>query len=116
MADKFIHILIDGTQKYPFCRLQLECYYKTLGHQCNKKHYDPSASIDVIYLFVQVEILKENGNKLVLHCSAGYDNSPSEELKAAGDNFTLNARLDCGGVACSAYASCRKGDWFESRP
>jgi len=32
----------------------------------------------------QVDILKENGNKLVLHCSAGYDNSPSEELKAAG--------------------------------
>jgi len=32
----------------------------------------------------QVEILKENGNKLILHCSAGFDNSPTEELKAAG--------------------------------
>jgi len=32
----------------------------------------------------QVEILKENGTKLVLHCSAGYDNSPTKELKEAG--------------------------------
>jgi len=32
----------------------------------------------------QVDILKENGNKLILHCSAGFDNSPTEELKAAG--------------------------------
>jgi len=32
----------------------------------------------------QVEILKENGNKIILHCSAGFDNSPTEELKAAG--------------------------------
>jgi len=32
----------------------------------------------------QVEILKENGTKLILHCSAGFDNSPTEELKAAG--------------------------------
>lgn len=32
----------------------------------------------------QVEILKENGNQLILHCSAGYDNSPTSELKEAG--------------------------------
>jgi len=32
----------------------------------------------------QVEILKDNGTKLILHCSAGFDNSPTEELKAAG--------------------------------
>ena len=32
----------------------------------------------------QVEIIKENGNKLVLHCSAGFDNSPTSELKEAG--------------------------------
>jgi len=31
-----------------------------------------------------VEILKENGTQLVLHCSAGFDNSPTAELKAAG--------------------------------
>jgi len=32
----------------------------------------------------QVKILKENGNKLILHCSAGFDNCPTEELKSAG--------------------------------
>jgi len=32
----------------------------------------------------QVKILKENGNKIILHCSAGFDNSPTEELKAEG--------------------------------
>jgi len=32
----------------------------------------------------QVPILVDNGNKLILHCSAGYDNAPWEELKAAG--------------------------------
>jgi len=32
----------------------------------------------------QATILKDNGNKLILHCSAGFDNSPTEELKAAG--------------------------------
>jgi len=32
----------------------------------------------------QVQILVENGNKLVLHCSAGFDNAPSELLKEAG--------------------------------
>jgi len=32
----------------------------------------------------QVEILKDNGTQLILHCSAGYDNSPTQELKAAG--------------------------------
>ena len=32
----------------------------------------------------QVEILKENGTALILHCSAGYDNSPTQQLKAAG--------------------------------
>jgi len=32
----------------------------------------------------QVEILKKNGNELILCCSAGYDNVPLEELKEAG--------------------------------
>ena len=32
----------------------------------------------------QVEILKDNGNKLVLCCSAGFDNVPVEPCKAAG--------------------------------
>jgi len=32
----------------------------------------------------QVSILKENGNKAILHCSAGFDNSPTAELKEAG--------------------------------
>ena len=32
----------------------------------------------------QVEILKENGTRLVLHCSAGFDNSPTQELREAG--------------------------------
>jgi D-lactate dehydrogenase len=31
-----------------------------------------------------VEILKSNGNKLILCCSAGFDNVPLEECKAAG--------------------------------
>ena len=32
----------------------------------------------------QVEILKQNGNKLILCCSAGFDNLPLDEVKAAG--------------------------------
>ena len=32
----------------------------------------------------QVEILKDNGNKLILCCSAGFDNIPLEQCKAAG--------------------------------
>jgi len=32
----------------------------------------------------QVEIIKENGNQLILHCSAGFDNSPTSELREAG--------------------------------
>ncbi len=32
----------------------------------------------------QVDIIKNNGNKLILHCSAGFDNSPSQELREAG--------------------------------
>ncbi len=31
-----------------------------------------------------MEILKSNGNKLVLCCSAGFDNAPVEACKAAG--------------------------------
>jgi D-lactate dehydrogenase len=31
-----------------------------------------------------VEILKENGNKLMLCCSAGFDNLPLDQLKEAG--------------------------------
>jgi len=32
----------------------------------------------------QIDILKDNGTKLILHCSAGFDNSPTNELKEAG--------------------------------
>ena len=32
----------------------------------------------------QVDILKANGNKLILCCSAGFDNIPLEQVKAAG--------------------------------
>ena len=32
----------------------------------------------------QVDILKSNGNKLILCCSAGFDNIPLDEVKAAG--------------------------------
>jgi len=32
----------------------------------------------------QVSILKDNGTKLILHCSAGFDNSPTKALKEAG--------------------------------
>ena len=32
----------------------------------------------------QVEIIKNNGTKLILHCSAGFDNSPTQELREAG--------------------------------
>ena len=35
----------------------------------------------------QVQILRDNGNKLILHCSAGFDNSPTSELRAAGGNI-----------------------------
>ena len=31
----------------------------------------------------QVEIIKNNGTKLILHCSAGFDNSPTQELREA---------------------------------
>ena len=31
----------------------------------------------------QVEIIKNNGTKLILHCSAGFDNSPTQELRVA---------------------------------
>ena len=32
----------------------------------------------------QVDIIKNNGTKLILHCSAGFDNSPTQELREAG--------------------------------
>merc|ERR1712080_13573 len=32
----------------------------------------------------QVSILKDNGTKLILHCSAGFDNSPTVALREAG--------------------------------
>ena len=39
----------------------------------------------------QVQILRDNGNKLILHCSAGFDNSPTSELRAAGGNININS-------------------------
>merc|ERR1711872_1035617 len=47
----------------------------------------------------QVDILKENGNKLVLHCSAGFDNSPTEELKAAGISAARVPSYSPGSIA-----------------
>jgi len=47
----------------------------------------------------QVEILKENGNKLILHCSAGYDNSPTVELKEAGISAARVPKYSPGSIA-----------------
>jgi len=50
-----------------------------------------AAGYNAVCLFInkdiradQVEILKKNGTKIVLHCSAGFNNSPTAELKDAG--------------------------------
>jgi len=47
----------------------------------------------------QVSILKENGTKLILHCSAGYDNSPTEELKEAGIRVARVPSYSPGSIA-----------------
>merc|ERR1711872_415485 len=47
----------------------------------------------------QVDILKENGNKLILHCSAGFDNSPTVELKAAGISAARVPSYSPGSIA-----------------
>merc|ERR1711970_206271 len=47
----------------------------------------------------QVEILKENGNKLILHCSAGFDNSPTVELKEAGISAARVPSYSPGSIA-----------------
>ena len=36
----------------------------------------------------QVEIIKNNGTKLILHCSAGFDNSPTQELREVIARFS----------------------------
>ena len=55
-----------------------------------------AAGFTAICLFVnkkilaeQVDILRDNGNKLILHCSAGFDNSPTTELRAAGGKINI---------------------------
>jgi len=47
----------------------------------------------------QVKILKENGNKIILHCSAGFDNSPTEELKAEGISAARVPSYSPGSIA-----------------
>jgi len=65
-----------------------------------------AAGFTAICLFVnkkisaeQATILKDNGNKLVLHCSAGFDNSPTEELKAAGIKVARVPSYSPGSIA-----------------
>jgi len=55
------------------------------------EHLRAAKGFTAVCLFVnekisasQVDILKENGNQLILHCSAGFDNAPTNELKEAG--------------------------------
>ncbi|XP_023344956.1 uncharacterized protein LOC111714140 isoform X2 [Eurytemora carolleeae] len=52
----------------------------------------------------QVPILVENGTKLILHCSAGYDNSPTVELKAAGIRAARVPSYSPGSIAEYAIA------------
>ena len=47
----------------------------------------------------QVRILKENGTKLVLHCSAGFDNSPTSELREAGIRVARVPSYSPGSIA-----------------
>jgi len=72
--------------------------FEAAGYTCKVCHGDVTdealkgaAGFTAVCLFVnlkitaeQVNILKANGNKLILHCSAGFDNSPHELLKEAG--------------------------------
>eukprot|EP00397_Hematodinium_sp_SG-2012_P009598 GEMP01009689.1.p1 GENE.GEMP01009689.1~~GEMP01009689.1.p1 ORF type:complete len:336 (+),score=89.87 GEMP01009689.1:234-1241(+) len=76
----------------------IKAAFESSGYSCTVSNGDVTddalkgaAGFTAICLFVnqkiapeQVAILKQNGNKLVLHCSAGFDNSPTEELRAAG--------------------------------
>ena len=52
----------------------------------------------------QVDILKENGNRAILHCSAGFDNSPTSELKAAGIKALRVPSYSPGSIAEYAIA------------
>jgi len=52
----------------------------------------------------QVDILKENGTKLILHCSAGYDNSPTKLLKEAGIRVARVPSYSPGSIAEYAVA------------
>jgi len=52
----------------------------------------------------QVPILVENGNRVVLHCSAGFDNSPTAELKAAGIKALRVPSYSPGSIAEYAIA------------
>jgi len=47
----------------------------------------------------QATILKDNGNQLILHCSAGFDNSPTEELKSAGIKVARVPSYSPGSIA-----------------
>ena len=72
--------------------------FQAAGYKCKvcegdvtDENLKGAAGFTAVCLFVnkkitaeQVEILKANGNKLILHCSAGFDNSPTDLLKEAG--------------------------------
>ena len=47
----------------------------------------------------QVEIIKSNGTKLILHCSAGFDNSPIQELREAGVKVARVPSYSPGSIA-----------------
>ena len=51
----------------------------------------------------QVQILRDNGNKLILHCSAGFDNSPTSELRAAGGNINNQHHTMCKYLQDTSY-------------
>eukprot|EP00397_Hematodinium_sp_SG-2012_P037999 GEMP01041279.1.p1 GENE.GEMP01041279.1~~GEMP01041279.1.p1 ORF type:complete len:336 (+),score=89.38 GEMP01041279.1:45-1052(+) len=76
----------------------IKAAFESAGYSCKVSTGDVNvdalkgaAGYTAICLFVNQKIapehvatLKQNGNKLVLHCSAGFDNSPTVELRAAG--------------------------------
>lgn len=71
-----------------------------------------AAGYKAICLFVnkrmnadQVEILKSNGNALILCCSAGFDNVPLEQVKAAGIRVGRVPSYSPGSIAEYAVSS-----------
>ena len=72
--------------------------YQLIGHLMMMYHL-------IGHLNQQVEILKENGNRLVLCCSAGYDNVPVEACTAAGIRVARVPAYSPSSIAEYAVAS-----------